>query len=121
MRNFVRRGSQDQNGFTLIELLVVVGIVVALVGVIIPLVIQFAGKGDEGANATEAAVVQTGIDDMMAVNTTQTITERAVAAIVADTDEPYAGDPMSNYIRDLPTVCSYTWLDNGVVTQATCP
>ena len=125
MRNIVRRtvgsGSHDQSGLTLIELLIVVGIVVAMVGVIIPLVIQFAGKGDEGANAAEEAAVQTAINDMMAVNTTQTITERAVAAVVADADEPYAGDPMSNYMRDLPTVCSYTWLDNGLVTQAPCP
>ncbi len=59
MRNILKRAlgkrSEEQKGFTLIELLVVVGIIVALAAVIVPLVIQFAGKGDEGAQANEAA------------------------------------------------------------------
>jgi len=47
------RGSEDQKGFTLIELLVVVGIIVALAAVIVPLVIQFSGRGDTGAANAE--------------------------------------------------------------------
>ena len=53
MRNILKktlgRGSEDQKGFTLIELLVVVGIIVALAAVIVPMVIQFSGRGDAGA------------------------------------------------------------------------
>ncbi|MCI0811046.1 MAG: prepilin-type N-terminal cleavage/methylation domain-containing protein, partial [Chloroflexi bacterium] len=49
MRNILKRtlgrGAEDQKGFTLIELLVVVGIIVALAAVIVPLVIQFSGRG----------------------------------------------------------------------------
>ena len=98
-----------------------VGIIVALAAAIIPLVIQFADKGDFGAQGAEFDIVQAAIDEVMAVNESETITERAVAAVVAGADEPIAGDPMSNYIRDLPTECSYTWLDSGWVTQDSCP
>ena len=115
------RISKDQTGFTLVELLITVGIIVALAVTIIPLVIQFAGRGDDGAQAAEFDTVQTAIDDVMTVNTSETITARAVADVVAGADEPIAGDPMSNYIRGLPTVCSYTWLGTGSVTQASCP
>ena len=36
MRNIVKEEAKDQRGFTLMELLITVGIVVALVGVIVP-------------------------------------------------------------------------------------
>ena len=50
-------------GFTLAELLVVVGIVVGLAAVTLPNVGRFAGKGAEGASATESSAVQTAIDE----------------------------------------------------------
>jgi len=122
LNRILGRVSKEQKGFTLVELLITVGIIVALAVTIIPLVIQFAGKGDEGANAAEAATVQTAIDDVMTVNETITVAARPLAAIVAGADDPTGvGDPMSNYIRDLPTVCSYTWVDSGSVTQDSCP
>ncbi len=115
-------GSKDKKGFTLIELLIVIGIIVALAAVIVPLVIQFAGKGNEGANPTEAATVQTAIDQAMTVNSVLTIAAKTVAAVITGADDPTGtGDLLSNYIRDLPTVCSYTWLDSGSVTQDSCP
>ena len=58
--------SRSQNGFTLVELLVVVAIIVALAAVIVPLVIQFADKGEEGAAAAELDTVQTAMDAAMA-------------------------------------------------------
>ncbi len=57
---------KGEKGFTLIEMLVVIGIIIALAAVIIPLVLQFAGKGEEGARSAEFDSVQTGIDAMMA-------------------------------------------------------
>ncbi|MDA1129266.1 MAG: prepilin-type N-terminal cleavage/methylation domain-containing protein [Chloroflexi bacterium] len=121
MRNIVKNALEeqagDQKGFTLIELLIVVGIIVSLVGVIIPLVIQFADKGEEGAYAAEAANVQLAIDEMMTVNLTTTIPVRGVVAVLASADEPIAGDPMANYLRDLPTDYQYTWIASGVITQ----
>ena len=122
LKTTLGRRSDDQQGFTLIELLIVVGIIVALAAVVVPLVVQFAGKGDEGVNAAEAAIVQNAINEAMATNKALTVTARAVAAVVLGADDPTGvGDPMSNYIRELPTVCSYTWLDSGSVTQDSCP
>ena len=73
MRNILKktlgRGSEDQKGFTLIELLVVVGIIVALAAVIVPMVIQFSGRGDAGAATAEWDSIQSAIDTMMADNT----------------------------------------------------
>ena len=125
MRNILKRTlgrrSEDQKGFTLIELLVVVGIIVALAAVIVPLVIQFSGKGDEGAWATEKAVVQAAIDTMMADETAASITARAIAAAVDGTEDlgilPAPALTLSGYIRDLPTTCLYTWDAVGFVTQ----
>ncbi|MCH7745442.1 MAG: type II secretion system protein [Chloroflexi bacterium] len=66
MKRIVTRVGRKQSGFTLVELLVVVGIIVALAAVVVPNVIQFAQKGDEGASAAEVATVQTAIDTYMA-------------------------------------------------------
>ena len=74
------RGSEDQKGFTLIELLVVVGIIVALAAVIVPLVIQFAGRGDTGAASAEWDTIQSAIDTMMVDNTAITVTASVGAA-----------------------------------------
>ena len=114
-------GSKDKKGFTLIELLIVVGIIVALAAVIVPLVIQFAGKGDEGAWATEARVVQDAVDTVMADSKSLTITERLVAAsaviTAGETLGITSGETMGDYIREMPTVCEYYWNDIGTVTQ----
>ena len=132
MRNIVKRilgrGSEDQKGFTLIELLIVVGIIVALAAVIIPLVIQFAGKGQEGAQAAEFDTVQTGIDAFMTDHNMIEAVPRAVLAtalilgtetlFTLVTDDPHDPDhTLASYMRDLPTKCFYHWLANGTVTQ----
>ena len=125
MRNILKRAlsrrSEDQKGFTLIELLVVVGIIVALAAVIVPLVIQFAGKGEEGSWATEAAVVQAAIDTMMAEEIALTVTPRLIAAVavILAADNPVVGGTtdFGTYIRDMPTTCEYTWDATGKVLQ----
>ena len=122
LKNKTGRVSDNQKGFTLIEILIVVGIIVGLSAVIIPLVIQFAFVGEDGANATEFVTVQTSIDQAMVINTTETVAPRALGAIIVGTEDlTGVGDPMSNYIRDLPTVCQYTWLGTGLITQTFCP
>lgn len=69
MRNISKktlgRGSEDQKGFTPIERFVV-SIIVALAAVIVPLVIQFSGRGDTGAANAEWDSIQSAIDTMMA-------------------------------------------------------
>ena len=125
MRNILKRAlgtrSEDQKGFTLIELLVVVGIIVALAAVIVPLVIQFAGKGDEGAQANEAAVVQAAIDTLMADTTSLAVTARSTAAIILAADTLGTSGTMGAYIRDMPSTCLYTWTTTGLATQVSCP
>ena len=125
MRNILKRAlgkrSEEQKGFTLIELLVVVGIIVALAAVIVPLVIQFAGKGDEGAQANEAAVVQAAIDTLMADTTSLAVTARSTAAIILAADTLGTSGTMGAYIRDMPSICLYTWTTTGLATQVSCP
>ena len=119
----LRRKLRNQAGFTLVELLVTVGIVVALAAVIIPLVIQFANKGDEGSHAAEANTVQTAINTMMTQNSTNLISERLIrtsAVIVpGETFGIFGGDTFTDYMRTdgLNTECAYYWNTLGSVIQ----
>ena len=97
------------------------GIIVALAAVIVPLVIQFAGKGEEGAWATELAVVQAAMDTMMTEETALTVTPRDIVAVavIAAVDNPVVGGTtdFGTYIREMPTTCEYTWDGTGQVLQ----
>jgi len=126
MRNILKktlgRGSEDQKGFTLIELLVVVGIIVALAAVIVPLVVQFAGRGDVGAAAAEWDSIQSAVDTMMADNTLVTVTVGAAPAKFItdglDFDAGSGTQNLSTYLRDPSTVYCYTWANTGrLLTQ----
>ena len=136
MRNMLKKtigkGAEDQKGFTLIELLVVVGIIVALAAVIVPLVIQFSGRGDTGAQNAEWDSIQTAIDTMMADNGFTTVNAGAAAAFITDSfdfDDTVATQNLSTYLRDASTAYCYTWAANGrILTQvsaagspAVCP
>ena len=136
MRNILKktlgRGSEDQKGFTLIELLVVVGIIVALAAVIVPLVVQFSGRGDEGAAAAEWSAIQSAIDTMMADSTLTAVNAGGSAAFITDSFDFDAGSGtqnLSTYLRDSSTAYCYTWAASGrVLTQvaaagspAACP
>ena len=106
MRNILRKTmgkrSEDQKGFTLIELLVVVGIIVALAAVIVPLVIQFSGRGDTGAANAEWDSIQSAIDTMMADQSLTAVTAGALAAFITDSFDFDAGagtQDLSAYLR----------------------
>ena len=133
LKKTLGRRSEDQKGFTLIELLVVVGIIVALAAVIVPLVIQFAGRGDVGAASAEWDAIQSAIDTMM---TDQTLLTVAVGAAPAkyitdglDFDAGAGTQTLSAYLRDPSTTYCYTWSTAGrILTQvaatgspAACP
>lgn len=122
-----------ESGFTLIELLIVVVIIVALAATIIPLVIQFAGRGVEGSRAAEEATVQTAVDAYMTEHNLIALTTPLVDAVIdadLDTEMRFGSvavdDPghpdgefhhMVDYIRDLPTECEYDVVSSGLVTQ----
>jgi len=78
MRGFIKnrlgRVGRVQKGFTLIEMLVVVGIIVALAAIIVPLVISFAGSGEEAAQVGEVETVQTAIQSLMVDNDLSVVT-----------------------------------------------
>ena len=125
MRNILKktlgRASEDQKGFTLIELLVVVGIIVALAAVIVPLVIQFADKGTEGAKAAEFNTIQAAVDSMMADKELTTLTANSTSGkITTSSTFTSGGQTLSAYLRDSTTVYCYTWVGSGKITQTTC-
>ena len=84
------RGSEDQKGFTPIERFVV-SIIVALAAVIVPLVIQFSGRGDTGAANAEWDSIQSAIDTMMADNTLTIVTAGGSNAFITDSFDFDAG------------------------------
>ena len=65
MRLLPKRG---EKGFTLIELLIVVAILGVLAAVVIPNVGRFIGAGEEEAQETEFANIQTAVHAMMVDN-----------------------------------------------------
>ena len=132
LKKTLGRGSENQKGFTLIELLVVVGIIVALAAVIVPLVIQFSGRGETGAANAEWDAIQSAIDTMMADKALIAVTAGGSPAFITDSFDFDDGDgtqDLSSYLRDASTTFCYTWAASGrILTQvtasgnpATCP
>ena len=127
IKNRLGRVGGDQKGFTLIEMLVVVGIIVALAAVIVPLVITFTGKGEEGKLTAEQEVVQLSIDAMMVDKAVTAIT--AVTALTnidtrgAGVTEflPAAGTNLDKYLREEWTDFCYTWAADGKITAQATP
>ena len=126
MRNILKKtlgkGSERQKGFTLIELLVVVGIIVALAAVIVPLVIQFSGRGDAGAATAEWDSIQSAIDTLMADKTLTAVAPSVGStAKITDSFDFDAGagtENLSTYVRDPSTIYCYTWANTGrILTQ----
>ena len=79
-RKFWRGIGSGESGFTLIEMLIVVGIIVALAAAIVPQVVSFGGRGEEGQKNSEKSTVQTAIDSAMADAQVSTITAVADTA-----------------------------------------
>ena len=134
MRNILKRtlgrGAENQKGFTLIELLVVVGIIVALAAVIVPLVVQFSGRGETGAASAEWDAIQSAIDTMMADNTLLSVNAGGSAAFITDSldfDASGSTQTLSTYLRDPTTTYCYTWAASGRIltqvaaTSGSCP
>ena len=126
MRGFIKnrlgRAGKDQKGFTLIEMLVVVGIIVALAAIIVPLVISFAGSGEEAARDGEFAAIKSALQTLMVENDVEVI-ELAVVAAPGDDFLPATviltiPDPdvtFADFIDEVTSYC-YVWTSAGRIT-----
>ena len=120
--------NSNESGFTLVELLIVVGIIVALAAASITSVIQFAGKGEEGAQAGEADSIQAAMDVLMADNGIVSVVARDLGSAlnsVNDLSSLPIGYDITAFIRDNPTAYYYCWDSTGKILQLTsvsaCP
>ncbi|MBI4282804.1 MAG: prepilin-type N-terminal cleavage/methylation domain-containing protein [Chloroflexi bacterium] len=120
MRIFGAEFQRKDGGFTLVELLVVVAIIVALAAASVVAVGRFAGKGEEGARASEAEAVQAAMDTMMAENSIAAVTANDLTT-TSNGVQDFAAVPsegaLSGYMRKNPTVYFYCWDSTGKVKQ----
>ncbi len=120
--------NSDELGFTLVELLIVVGIVVALAAASITSVIQFAGKGEEGARSGEEDSIQAAMDTLMADNGIVSVVARDLGSGLNsenDLSSLPTGYDITAFVRDNPTAYYYCWDSTGKILQLTstsaCP
>ena len=124
MRGFIKSrltgAGKEQKGFTLIEMLVVVGIIVALAAIIVPLVIRFAGSGENAAQVGERETIQTAIQSMMVDNDLNAVTASTSTAggeKVNSTGTQFnASITLQAYIDQAATQYCYRWGVDGRVT-----
>jgi prepilin-type N-terminal cleavage/methylation domain-containing protein len=127
LKRLVGNIGERKSGFTLVELLIVVAIIVALGAVIVPNVLQFADRGDTGAQAAERDAVQAAMDAMMA--------DVGITAVTAQANPDNSNNAwgalpaegaLQPFLREASTTYFYCWDATGLVTQqdtaaAACP
>jgi len=129
LREIMRRLLKGQRGFTLIEILVAVGILAILAGVAVPVVVQFIGSSETKAQTAEASDVQVAVDALMVKEEVSLLTDLTCTLPVGETQDMTAfpcteGGTLAlspTYMRQATTLCNYTVVASGLVSQGTCP
>jgi prepilin-type N-terminal cleavage/methylation domain-containing protein len=106
---------KSEGGFTLVELLVTIAILGVLFGIVTLTLSGVGSNAEDTVKVAECAVVQSAADIYLAEDTSNTITARGAAAVIAAAD---ADAEFKIYLRDLPTSYTYSWTAAGEVT---CP
>jgi prepilin-type N-terminal cleavage/methylation domain-containing protein len=109
------KGKKGQSGFTLIELLVVVTILGVLAAIVTLSLVGITTNAEKQACLQEYKTVQAGMDAYMAYNDVTTV----AAATTQDMSAPvplYNPNSSPTFIRNSPTVYTYTWDLHGRIT-----
>ena len=109
-----------ERGFTLIEMLIVVGIIVALAAAIVPQVVSFGGKGEEGAKSAEQSTVQLAMDAMLADVSGTAVTAETGTGRSDFTAYPTGGSKivtLDGYMAITSTKWFYCWDTTGKITK----
>lgn len=112
------KGKKGQRGFTLIELLVVVTILGVLAAIVTLSLVGITTNAEKQSCLQEYKTVQAGLDAYMAYNDVTTVP----AASTQDMSNPvllYDKNSSPTFIRNSPTVYTYTWDVHGRITNIT--
>jgi general secretion pathway protein G len=110
------RGRKGQSGFTLIELLVVVTILGVLAAIVTLSLVGITTNAEKQACLQEYKTVQAGLDAYMAYNDKTTVP----AASTNNMASPvllYNAGGSPTFVRNSPTVYTYTWDGSGRITD----
>jgi len=113
------KGKKGQSGFTLIELLVVVTILGVLAAIVTLSLVGITTNAEKQACLQEYKTVQAGLDAYMAYNDVTTVAAAStndMSAPVALYNSGGASNGKPTFVRNSPTVYTYTWDVNGRIT-----
>lgn len=113
------KGKKGQSGFTLIELLVVVTILGVLAAIVTLSLVGLTTSAEAKACEQEYKTVQAGLDSYMAYFNLSSVTANSTNNMTTAPDGTHplynaAGTP--TFVRNSPTVYTYTWDTFGRIT-----
>jgi prepilin-type N-terminal cleavage/methylation domain-containing protein len=116
------KGKKGQSGFTLIELLVVVTILGVLAAIVTLSLVGLTTSAEAKACEQEYKTVQAGLDSYMAYFNLGTVTGATTNLMTTSPDGTHPlynkapSDTAPTFVRNSPTVYTYTWNQYGQIT-----